>query len=237
MQHYAAPPVQDSRHGVIELMRALRRGERVHDAILRDLRRSAAVCVRLLTDDMKTHLGEEPIHEVRTRIKKMRSLLRLVRPELGETNYQRTKRLLQQATMPLARVRDSAVILTTCDGLTRDWSRTDHACVRAILERSVRERGKPLSGARRRSIATGLSKIHALADNWSGTDMTIVRQAARAGESGEAGPLCRRLAQAAARQQQSLRRRSRKIAFRVYKKPPDDFVKWLHRDWRRWRAH
>jgi CHAD domain-containing protein len=60
---------------------------------------------------------EEAVHDARTRFKKVRALLRLVRPELGEKVYQRENTCFRDAARPLSEVRDARVLVDALDGL------------------------------------------------------------------------------------------------------------------------
>jgi CHAD domain-containing protein len=60
---------------------------------------------------------EEAVHDARKRFKKVRALLRLVRPELGEKVYQRENARFRDAARPLSAVRDARVLIESLDGL------------------------------------------------------------------------------------------------------------------------
>jgi CHAD domain-containing protein len=74
----------------------------------------------------------ERVHDARTSCKKLRGLLRLVRPQLGDV-YRRENVFLRDAARSLAAARDEAVILDTFDGLIRRGARhVDPDAVAAI---------------------------------------------------------------------------------------------------------
>ena len=60
---------------------------------------------------------DEATHDARKRTKKLRALLRLVRPELGDKVYRRENRALRDAARRLSAVRDAWVLVEALDGL------------------------------------------------------------------------------------------------------------------------
>jgi CHAD domain-containing protein len=60
---------------------------------------------------------EERVHEARKALKRLRSLLRLLRDELDEHTYERESALLRDAGRRLARARDAQVLLSTLEDL------------------------------------------------------------------------------------------------------------------------
>ena len=56
-------------------------------------------------------------HDARKRTKKLRALLRLVRPQLGQRTYRRENRALRDAARQLSGVRDAWVLVEALDGL------------------------------------------------------------------------------------------------------------------------
>jgi CHAD domain-containing protein len=63
------------------------------------------------------------VHNVRKEIKKMRSVLRLMREEIGKNAYSRQTRKLREAANLLTAFRDAQVKLNAFDGLTKDFKR------------------------------------------------------------------------------------------------------------------
>lgn len=61
------------------------------------------------------HAREDRVHQARKHFKKLRGLLRLVRPVLGNTVYRRENTFFRDAGRAFARVRDSEAVLETCD--------------------------------------------------------------------------------------------------------------------------
>jgi CHAD domain-containing protein len=60
---------------------------------------------------------EGAVHDARKRFKKVRALLRLVRPELGEKVYRRENARFRDAARPLSEVRDARVMVEALDAL------------------------------------------------------------------------------------------------------------------------
>jgi CHAD domain-containing protein len=147
-------------------MRALRSHDTVHGAIQLNVARSTGVCIRLLTGKMSSTLTDDAVHEIRTRLKKLRALLRLVRTDLGETRYQRAKRGLQQASHPLAGIRDARVLLTTCEKVLRRWDGTDHVRLHATLGRRLDSARQKASPGKRRAFAMKLATVGQLIADW-----------------------------------------------------------------------
>jgi len=150
-------------------MRALGSHQRLHGAIQSNLIRSVDACIRLLTDATVKALPDDAIHGIRTRIKRMRTLIRLVRPALGERRYQRARRLLQQASRPLGRIRDARVALTVCRRLTRRGNTREAVRLRADLQRRLDQARSRASPARRRELALGLVALQHLIREWPQT--------------------------------------------------------------------
>ena len=85
---------------------------------------------------------DEATHDARKRTKKLRALLRLVRPELGDDVYRRENRALRDAARRLSPVRDAWVLVEALDGLVTppddDLSPESVASFRAVLVREHR---------------------------------------------------------------------------------------------------
>jgi CHAD domain-containing protein len=99
-------------------MRALKRGEKVHDAIQLVVQKNTRSCVALLGGHKGSTLTDEAIHDLRKRVKMLRTLLRLVRADMGDRRYEHANRCLREANLPLADVRDAKAVLSSCDRLT-----------------------------------------------------------------------------------------------------------------------
>jgi CHAD domain-containing protein len=90
--------------------------------------------------------GAEGIHEARRRLKKLRALLRLMRPALGDDIFARDNSIAREAGRALSPARDAAVQLATLDGLL------DIFAARATEELSPLRR--KIAGAGKRSGQT-----------------------------------------------------------------------------------
>ncbi len=85
-------------------------------------------------------LDKEAIHDARKALKRLRTLVRLLRGELGERRYKREHAILRDAARRLASARDAEVMVGTLD---------------ALLERHPRKLGRrrPLIELRKRLVA------------------------------------------------------------------------------------
>lgn len=103
---------------------------------------------------------DEPIHDLRKRLKKLRGLLRLVRPELGEENFQRENACFREAARELSLARTATAVLASFHALVPDGgfeeirraleNEREHAVAAAIDAGRIREVESTLSLARRR---------------------------------------------------------------------------------------
>jgi CHAD domain-containing protein len=86
---------------------------------------------------------DEATHDARKRTKKLRALLRLVRPELRDGIYRRENRALRDASRQLSAVRDAWVLIEALDDLvtppTDDITEESVTALRAVLVREHRE--------------------------------------------------------------------------------------------------
>jgi CHAD domain-containing protein len=64
--------------------------------------------------------ADEAIHAMRKRMKKLRALIRLIRPELGNEVYARENACYRDSAQALASAREAAVAVTTFDSLVKD---------------------------------------------------------------------------------------------------------------------
>jgi CHAD domain-containing protein len=70
-----------------------------------------------------THKGprDEAVHEARKSFKKVRAVLRLVRPEAGAKSYRAENTCFRDAGRPLTEVRDARILIETLDKLTEHF--------------------------------------------------------------------------------------------------------------------
>lgn len=156
-------------------MRALGRHEKVDDAIQRIVQKSTRASVTLLAGVKGSTVTDQAIHDLRKRVKMLRSLLRLVRADMGRSRYRRANRCLREANRPLSDARDAKVAVTSCDQLMRRSQSLDtvrghvHERLARRLEARVRVAASP--GTRR--IITGrLRTAERLVNDWHASQGT-----------------------------------------------------------------
>lgn len=147
----------------------LKAGEPVGDALVRIAREQIRKALAEI-DDTGLDL-HETVHQVRKRCKKVRGLLRLVRPTLG-TTYQRENACFRDAARQLSRVRDAQTLVETLDDLVSHFASTLDpefaAPVRARLvtrRREVAEHETDLQ-ERLRAVRRTLEEAHARSAEW-----------------------------------------------------------------------
>jgi CHAD domain-containing protein len=143
----------------------LEHDERVAKAIPRIARKQADKAIAALN----RHQGaRDRVHQARTAVKKLRGLLRLVRPVLGDT-YERENERLRALGDSLSQLRDAEVLIATFDGLfdhfeeqlgpplrrvrTRLTTRLRGIESRLDLPARLREAGRQFSKTRKRAKA------------------------------------------------------------------------------------
>ncbi len=107
--------------------------ESVADGVRRIAREQASEAIAAAGDRERPIAGR--VHAARTRCKKLRGLLRLVGPRLGET-FGRENAALRDAARPLSDARDAVVTVAAFDALvttTKDADRREAAAVRGWL--------------------------------------------------------------------------------------------------------
>jgi len=97
----------------------LRPGERVPAGIERIVREEIESAVRQLRGEGEAD-RDEAIHEARKNLKKIRGVLRLMQPELGET-YGRENTFFRDAGLRLSQFRDAGVMIETFDALRKKY--------------------------------------------------------------------------------------------------------------------
>lgn len=80
---------------------------------------------------------DEAVHQTRKATKRVRALLRLVRPTIGEGVYRRENRLLRDASRSLAPLRDDRVMVATVAGLRDRYARLLAGSVFGELEQRL----------------------------------------------------------------------------------------------------
>jgi CHAD domain-containing protein len=92
-------------------------GERVGPGLKRVIAAQVDDAIGQLRGDADTDPAEA-VHEARKDIKKIRSALRLVRPEIGDDAWRRENDHYRQAARSLSGFRDSEILVEALDGLT-----------------------------------------------------------------------------------------------------------------------
>lgn len=124
---------------------------------------------RGLTDDV-----EEAVHDVRKRTKKVRGLVRLVRPTIGKDTYRWVNRSLRDAASELSDARDATVLLATFEQLhappAGDGDRV--LSLRATLERQRAQRALAIDRDDERVVRARamLVEVRDHASSWSFAD-------------------------------------------------------------------
>jgi CHAD domain-containing protein len=75
---------------------------------------------------------DEVVHEVRKSLKKIRAVLRFVRPVMGEKVYRRENTCFRDAARPLTEVRDARILIETLDKLVEHFQ--EHIVGRAFAD-------------------------------------------------------------------------------------------------------
>jgi CHAD domain-containing protein len=124
----------------------LRSEEPLRKSLRRIVRKQMDAVVEELTAAPKG-TRDEVVHEVRKSLKKIRAVLRLVRPVMGEKYYRRENACFRDAARPLTEVRDARILIETLDKLVEHFQEhiagRSFADVRKALQdnlRAVRKR-------------------------------------------------------------------------------------------------
>src|SRR5262245_6994153 len=90
--------------------------ESVRKGVRRIARKQLEAALGLLTGAQPAS-PDEVVHEARKHFKKLRAVLRLVRPAIGPKAYRGENITFRDAARPLTEVRDAKVLVETVDGL------------------------------------------------------------------------------------------------------------------------
>src|SRR5262245_25641294 len=98
----------------------LKPDESLRKGIRRIVRKQMDEALEYLTGP---HKGprDEAVHEARKCLKKVRAVLRLVRPAIGEKNYRKENTCFRDAGRPLTEVRDAKIFIETLDRLAEHF--------------------------------------------------------------------------------------------------------------------
>lgn len=147
----------------------LKAGEPVGDAVIRIARQQLRRAVAEIDDvELDRHAT---VHQVRKRCKKVRGLLRLVRPALGAT-YAHENACIREAAGQLSHVRDAQTRVETFDGLVSHFgSALDQDFVAQVRARLVARRSEVVDDEtdlddRLRRVRLALQEADARSGHW-----------------------------------------------------------------------
>jgi CHAD domain-containing protein len=100
----------------------LRSGESVRKGIRRITRKQLQKALEQLTGRPKEG-RDEAVHSARKSFKRIRAILRLVRPEIGERTYHAENLSFRDAARPLTEVRDARIVLDTVEQLAEHFKK------------------------------------------------------------------------------------------------------------------
>ena len=134
--------------------------------------------ISLRLHKMPEHPGDDPLHDVRTMIKLLRSLLWLARPELTQATYDSAKKSLRDAAEKLSGPRDASVIRTLLEELHEEASKAREREALHLAKEKLTPPEKHAAHARalvnqssalvQKTIREVLEKASAV-DEWQGT--------------------------------------------------------------------
>lgn len=114
-------------------------------SLRKNLRRIAQTQIDAALEEMMGgHRGprDEAVHEARKCFKRIRALLRLVRPAIGEATYRKENVCFRDAGRPLTEVRDAKILIETVDTLAEHFKEhvadRSFADVRKALQENLR---------------------------------------------------------------------------------------------------
>ncbi len=121
----------------------LKRGESVVDGVKRIAREQLEKAVaEIQSTELDRH---EAVHQVRKRFKKIRGIIRLVRPGFEKT-YQRENALFRDAGREISAVRDAQSLIEACDRLVPAAADSDHPPKFAGIRVHLVERRQRIAG-------------------------------------------------------------------------------------------
>jgi hypothetical protein len=184
-------------------------GERVPDGVKRIVQEEIESAVRQLSGQEAAR-RDEAIHEARKSVKKIRGVLRLIQPEMGDI-YALENALFRDIGRHLSQFRDAGAVVETFDALRKKY--------RGDLE------GRSLAGIRRRLITrkTQAEKQSNIGEVLSNMAAALERSAARL----SAWPLSKDGFPAIAPGLEATFRRGQKAMARARKHPrPENYHEW-----------
>jgi CHAD domain-containing protein len=143
--------------------------------VTRQVRRMAAEQLDKAIEEASGSEFDEAVHTVRRRCKRLRGLLRLVRPNFS--HYDRENAALREAANSLSAVRDAAAIIQTFAALRKFDTKDGHtarldpkfaAAVQSLLEERARAIGAETDGTTLLTeFRDALAQIRDRAEHWS----------------------------------------------------------------------
>lgn len=154
--------------GLARMSYALDPSSPVHVSVQHEFRQQITHAIDALSDK-DGDAADEAVHEARKSVKKLRALLRLVRPELGAHTYDDFNRSLRDAARLLSQVRDAAAVLESFDKLVEE-KELDSARFTAVRARLAERRESGHGVSSRRDVMTraeaDLQQLLANVERW-----------------------------------------------------------------------
>jgi CHAD domain-containing protein len=156
-----------SKRQVLDVSFRFKRDEIVTEGVSRIARAQARKASNALA---QTRNPRERLHEVRTSIKKLRALLRLVRPMVGRARFHREDARLRKMSKELSELRDATVLIESCKalaGLVEKPLQPALPRVRRLLESRRSELEGRMDGPQRRlATAAELRETERRVERW-----------------------------------------------------------------------
>ncbi len=125
--------------------------EPIKDAVVRVVSEEVETAVEALSAS-SAQGRDKAIHEARKSLKKIRGLLKLVRPEIGSATYRKENGALRTIGLALSELRDAGAIIETFDHLTgkyrQDVKGSGLQAIRKALTSAKREKERSLKVAK-----------------------------------------------------------------------------------------
>jgi CHAD domain-containing protein len=126
----------------------LRADQSLNDGVRRIMRDELQAAIALLTT-CSDGLLDERVHELRKTLKRLRAMLRLVRPAVGEAIYRRENKALRDAARPFSPLRDAKILVDALEELGEALpNRAANEAFAKVQEILTAERQRLLSDAR-----------------------------------------------------------------------------------------
>jgi CHAD domain-containing protein len=98
----------------------LKPNESLRKGLRRIIRKQIDGALKVLTA-ARRKARDEAVHEARKSIKKVRAVLRLIRPEIGSGTYRKANTALRDTARPLTEVRDAKILIETTTNLAEHF--------------------------------------------------------------------------------------------------------------------